>query len=56
MKNKNENLQWVMVIMVLVGVIFMSVKNNQPEIMYNLAMICFGFYFGSQTPDIPKAA
>lgn len=42
-------LEWVMVLVVLAAACFMAIKNNTPDIIFNLCTLCFGYYFRSVT-------
>ena len=42
-------LEWIMVLMVLGAAVFMAIKNNTPDIIFNLCTLCFGYYFRSIT-------
>lgn len=42
-------LEWVMVLAVLAAACFMAIKNNTPDIIFNLCTLCFGYYFRSIT-------
>lgn len=48
-----EWLQWLMVIAVLGATVFIAVKNNDTDIIFNLCTLCFGYYFGSKQSDLP---
>ena len=37
-----------MVLVVLAATIYMAARNNDPEIIYNLITLVFGYYFGVQ--------
>jgi len=54
-EEQNGRLQAVMVIIVLLPLVYMSVKNNNQEVMANLALLCFGFYFGRGGSAQPPA-
>lgn len=45
----DDILQWLMVILVLGACIYLSIVNNEREIIFNLATLCFGYYFGNRT-------
>lgn len=50
-------LEWIMVLAVLGAACFMAIRNNTPDIIFNLCTLCFGYYFrGMQevTPRITK--
>ena len=49
-------LQWIMVILVLVGTLFLAIINNQTDIVFNLCTLCFGYYFGSSQSNPPAAS
>lgn len=42
-------LEWVMVLIVLCAAVFFAIKNNTPDIIFNLCTLCFGYYFRSIT-------
>lgn len=42
-----------MVIMVLGACIYLAVVNNTQEIIFNLATLCFGYYFGQRNTPAP---
>lgn len=42
-------LEWVMVLAVLLAACYMAIKNNTPDIIFNLCTLCFGYYFRSIT-------
>lgn len=46
-------LQWIMVLLVLGATVFLAVKNNQQDIVFNLCTLCFGYYFGSSQSNPP---
>jgi len=48
-----EWLQWLMVVMVLCATVFMAVRENKPDIIFNLCTLCFGYYFGSNQSNPP---
>jgi hypothetical protein len=45
-------LQWSMVMAVLAAAVFLAVKNNQQDIIFNLATLCFGYYFGKRDTTV----
>lgn len=45
-------LQWSMVMAVLAASVFLAIKNNQQEIIFNLATLCFGYYFGKRDTTV----
>jgi hypothetical protein len=49
-------LQWVMVIMILAAAVYLAIVNNQADIVFNLASLAFGYYFGGRTqmPSVKK--
>lgn len=49
----NAVLQWFMVFAVLGACVFMAVKNNQEDIIFNLTSLAFGYYFG-QRQEVTK--
>lgn len=45
-------LQAVLVLMIAGATIFLSIKNNQTDLIYSLTGLCFGYYFGQiNRPD-----
>lgn len=56
LNSRSEWLQWIMVLFVLVATIFMAIKNDKYEIVFNLCTLCFGFYFGAQNRHEPPRA
>lgn len=47
-------LQAVLVLMVAGTTCFLSVRNNQTDLLYSLTGLCFGYYFGSLNKSITK--
>jgi len=41
-------LQWFMVVIVLGATVYLAIINNEPEIIFNLTSLAFGYYFGSR--------
>lgn len=41
-------LQWFMVVLVLGAAVYLAIVNNQADIVFNLASLAFGYYFGSR--------
>lgn len=46
-------LQWIMVLVVLIAAVSLAVKNNTPDIVFNLCTLCFGYYFGASRQEPP---
>jgi len=49
-------LQWFMVVMVLGAAVYLAIVNNQADIVFNLASLAFGYYFGSRGTTITTKA
>lgn len=48
-------LQWLMVMIVLAAAVYLAIINNQQEIIFNLATLCFGYYFGKRDTTVIEA-
>ena len=44
----DDVLQWIMVILVLGACIYLAIANNTTDVIFNLATLCFGYYFGNR--------
>ena len=42
-------LEFIMVLSVLAAACYMAIRNNNPEIIFNLCTLCFGYYFRGLT-------
>lgn len=42
-------LEWIMVLVVLCAAVYFAIRNNTPDIIFNLCTLCFGYYFRSIT-------
>ena len=45
-------LQWLMVMIVLAAAVYLAIINNQQEVIFNLATLCFGYYFGKRDTTV----
>lgn len=49
-------LEWIMVLAVLGAACFMAIRNNTPDIIFNLCTLCFGYYFRGMQEVPPRLA
>lgn len=56
MQPRTQYLQFAMVIMVLGATIFLAIKHDELDIVFNLCSLTFGYYFGSDQSNPPPDA